>query len=111
MGAIFYLLEEFPSFQMLQSIILMLALANEQGHTNQWDDVCLFYRDMLPNFIEYGSIPYYRDMFSAIDTYAQYRYYLAVNHRLDVSIPWTAILDLASTSRVIQTSFLASIEP
>lgn len=86
---IFAQLALFPTLDSLQALILMLAWADNLGHPDLWNNVCGFYRHMIPELIDRGSIPFHEDFFATVDQIARRREFPGINIRVDVFEPWT----------------------
>ena len=76
-------LEQFPDFETLACIVLMLAWSDNLHNLQLWNDLCRFYRHMIPAFIERDDIPFYEDVFDAVDAYACTRGLTKLNVRED----------------------------
>lgn len=91
LGQVASLLIEFPTFDALQSLILLLAMADAVEDMHFRNDVCELYHFMVPLFIERGDIPCHEKMFEAIDRISKYRVRVALNQIYEVDHPWQAI--------------------
>ena len=81
-------LSEVPTFETLQAIILMLAWADADRNAVFWNNICALYRQMLPEFILDGDIPYCDELFSAIDEIAKARYFIGGIAPKDMPHSW-----------------------
>jgi hypothetical protein len=85
---LFLSLTNFPSFELLQALILMLAWADNIRNPYLWNKICEFYRFMIPDLIDCGSIPCYEDYLSAIDDIALFREFTGANSYIDNRKCW-----------------------
>lgn len=90
---IFDLLLEFPTFDALQSLILLMAMMETAEQPSFRNEVCLLYRFMIPSFIERGDIPVHGEIFDAVDAVMRYRWRdpEALNSLIEIDYPWTAV--------------------
>ena len=86
--AVFDDLETFPDFDMLTALVLMLAWADKLQNVDFWNSICAFYKHMVPYLIERGDIPFYEDVFDAIDQVARVRVFARLNVREDTFEGW-----------------------
>lgn len=107
-GEVLTLIMEFPSFNMLQALILLLALFDELHDDENWNETCMVYRLMLRDFEERGEIPHQADFFAAVDAIARYRCRLSVNYVIKVHHPACAILRPFAAAAVMSHLFIPS---
>lgn len=87
-GRLFANLEQLPDFKTLSALILMLAWADQLQNVALWNTLGDFYRHMIPAFIERGEIPFYDEVFDAVDDYARTREFTKLNVRHDRFTSW-----------------------
>ena len=92
LGEIARLLVEFPTFDALQSLILLVAMADAVEDVIFRNDVCELYHVMVPLFVERGDIPFCDEMLTEVDKITRYRFRAALNDPFEVDHPWTAII-------------------
>lgn len=92
LGEITTLLVEFPTFDALQSLILLVAMADAVEDVGFRNDVCETYHLMVPLFIQRGDIPFCDEMLAAVDAITRYRFRAALNDPFEVVHPWTSII-------------------
>lgn len=81
-------LEQFPDFETLACIVLMLAWSENLHNLKLWNDLCQFYRHMIPAFIARDEIPFHGEVFDMIDAYARTRILAKLNVRDDHFEDW-----------------------
>ena len=72
-------LKEFPTFETLQAIVLLLAWADAIRGPALWNSTCDFYRYMIPHFIIRAHVPCHEDLFDVVDDFARIREYPKAN--------------------------------
>jgi hypothetical protein len=85
---VFQELSLFPSFKLVETVILLLAWADDLGLSEFWNYICHFYRFMIPELIRSGNIPFHEELFDAVDQLAQVREFKSTNQREDVFQSW-----------------------
>lgn len=72
-------LKEFPTFETLQAIVLLLAWADAIRSPALWNSTCDFYRYMISHFIIRAHVPCHQDLFDVVDDFARIREYPKAN--------------------------------
>ena len=85
---VFCELEQFPVFESLAAVIIMLALADDIQNIDLWNNFCRFYRHMIPSFIDRGQIPFHEEIFDVVDLFARERVFVHLDDREDRLVSW-----------------------
>jgi hypothetical protein len=85
---VFQELSLFPCFKLVETIILLLAWADDLGQQEFWNYIRQFYRFMIPELVRSGNIPFHEELFDAVDQLAQIREFRSPNRREDVFQSW-----------------------
>ena len=67
------LLLECPTYDRLQALILLVALAEEAQNRSLRNILCITYREMLPELIERRAVPFHAELFDRVDLITRFR--------------------------------------
>jgi hypothetical protein len=85
---LFELLAKFPTFELLQALILMLPWADDIRNPKLWDRICDFYRFIIPDLLDRAKIPCHEDYLTAVDKIACVREFTSANEYRDIPKSW-----------------------
>ena len=67
------LLLECPTYDGLQALIILVALAEQAQNRSLRNILCITYRGMLPELIKRRAVPFHSDMFDRVDLITRFR--------------------------------------